>query len=438
MRTLRTLLLTPMLLGALLGTVACSLGGGSDAGSPTATPAVGPDGSATPAAVLSDAPTVEVRAAAEPLPGTVALILARDGELWRVHRGVGGELEERLLFDPFAYAGNQLLSFQDTNHLGATLPPGQLVIAVCTTGECPGSGASGSIDAVVTFFRSDDGGVTWESAGDLDGIATVVAGRGLDSFLLERLPRTDDSRTGRIEWWPSGLIADPPATRDPGGDPITLGAGTLGDSEVAWWTTEGALVTGAGSTLLDLGAELSGGSRAHGVAVLPNVDATRLAVTWIETLPDGDAEAWRWSIYDRLGASYAVSTTLAAPFKMIPTAWLSSSTLLVNGDVVDTDGRRRIPLILDVTAHAVTPIDLAGFDLEGGWAVAVQLGPFAEINAGAGDCLNLRSEGSSAGRVLRCIADGALVERLSPLEGEWVNVRTADGRDGWISGEFVR
>jgi SH3-like domain-containing protein len=69
--------------------------------------------------------------------------------------------------------------------------------------------------------------------------------------------------------------------------------------------------------------------------------------------------------------------------------------------------------------------------------VAVQVGPFAEINAGEGDCLNLRTEASTEGRALACIAHGALVERLSPLDGEWVQVRTADGRAGWVSGEWV-
>ena len=68
----------------------------------------------------------------------------------------------------------------------------------------------------------------------------------------------------------------------------------------------------------------------------------------------------------------------------------------------------------------------------------MQRGPFAEIDAGEGDCLNLRTEASLEGRVLRCIAHAALLERLSPLGGEWVNVRTPDGIDGWISSEFVR
>jgi len=40
--------------------------------------------------------------------------------------------------------------------------------------------------------------------------------------------------------------------------------------------------------------------------------------------------------------------------------------------------------------------------------------------------------------VMDCIAHGALVERLSPLDGEWVSVHTPEDRTGWVSGEFVR
>ena len=427
--------------------VACSFGGGGDGtASPTtveasATGTAAVAGSSTPgpttstpasAAVLFNARPVEVVAGRIKLPSDLALVVSRSNELWRIHRAPNGEIEERLLFDPFAYSGNRIVTFWNIHHLGAALTNGQLAIAVCTTGECGGLGPA-SEDALITVFRSTDGGVSWSASEELDGVALIAAGDSLGALILQRLARVGDSRTGRYELWPSGRAVDPPTAHTGARSPIVLDNGVIG-----WWAADGRLIDDNGATLLNLGDELTEGSLARRMAVLPNADRTRLAVTWIEMLPNDGTEAWRWSIYDLVDGRYEAVDIFEAAFQMIPTAWIDSSRLLINGDFPTADAFPRLPAILDVVAGTVTAIEVPGGTLGQGRAVALQVGPFAEIDVGAGDCLNLRTEADLGSGVLRCIADGVLLERLSPLAGGWVNVRTSDGVVGWASGEFVR
>lgn len=438
-----------MLLAIGLGAAAC--GGDGDptptaSPSPTATATNGggtgaATGTATPIAyvVFLDARPVEVLPGRAEFPRDLALVVRRSGELWRIHRAPDGTPEERLLFDPFAYSSTRLLTYWDTAHLGPALPPGQLAIVACTEGECLGQGTF-SEDALVSFFTSIDGGASWAVSEPLDGTAIIATATGLDSFVLQRLAREGDTRTGRFEQWPSGIVVDAPTAARSDRAPVLL------DRRLAWWTGDGRLIDDDGRTILDLGDELTGGSTGDGFAVLPNADASRLAVTWEERASEGSSGLWRWSVYERTPeGQYAVSDILEARPAAIPTVWLSDSSLLLNATLTlaelgegGADQSARLPLVLDLDAATLTAIDVPGGTPGEGWAVAAQQGPFAEINAGEGDCLNLRTAPSLEGSPLRCIAHAALVERLSPLDGEWVNVRTSDGVTGWVSGEFVR
>ena len=443
-------LLAPL---AVLAATACSFGGGDSGPTATATavatavvatatPTATVAATATPADVeFINARPVQVVPGRSELPSDLALIVVRDGELHRIHRSILGDVAERLLFDPFAYTGTQLLTYQGLLVPSPALPAGQLAISACSSGECPGIGTA-SEDARATIFRSIDGGVTWSAGTELDGVARVVGGDGASGLLLQRLPRASDGRTDRVEWWPSGRVVDPPAAWSPGRLAVALN-----DGRVAWWTiNDGQLVDATGRTLLDLGSELSGGSIGRGVGVLPNADGSRLAVTWVEQSPDGSTQAWRWSVYDLQNGRYEVTDILDAPFQRLPAAWLSESTLLLSADltwealneVAVTPELPRLPVILDLIEGTATAIEVPGGTLGSGWVVAVQRGPFAEVNAGEGDCLNLRTAPSLDSGVLRCIAHATLLEGLSPIDRNWVLVRTSDGVDGWLSGEFLR
>ena len=279
-----------LLLAALAAVAAaCSLGGGDAEPSTTppptteATATATPNGappSTTPAAdiVFLDARPVEIVEGRADLPADLALVVHRNGELWRIHRTPDGTLEERLLFDPFAYSSTRLITYWNISHLGPALPPGQLVIAACSTGECPALGAA-SEDALVSLFTSIDGGVSWTQGDELDGTALIATAAERSSLVLQRLAREDDSRTGRYEAWPSGQVIDPPTAAVTDSPPVML------DRLLTWWTAGGRLVDNEGNARLDLSAELSGGSVPRGIAALPNADASRLAVTLGGTRP---------------------------------------------------------------------------------------------------------------------------------------------------------
>jgi len=430
-----------------LGSVACGGGDGDAPATPGASETAAPSGSATttPTAVggvtFLDVPTVELTAGRSELPADLALIVVRDGELRRFHRAPDGSLEERLLFDPFAYSSTRLLTYTGIQASGPMLPPGLLVITACSTGECPALGAA-SEDALATVFESVDGGGSWHETEEIDGVARVVTGGATSGeFVLQRLARDGDSRTGQFEFWPSGQVLDPPENRAAGSDPAALPDGRL-----LWWQPGGDLVDSSGNRVLALGEQLTGGSVARGLAVLPNSDGNQLLVTWQENPPEGTDGPLRWSVYTATGDGFELARTMEPIWVGVPVRWLSGTTVLTTaeldfaalGEADAGPERPRLPVVVDVVSGTATAIDVPGGTLGEGWAIAAQFGPFAEINAGEGDCLNLRTEASTEGTVLDCIAHGALVERLSPLDGEWVNVRTSDGRTGWVSGEFVR
>lgn len=438
-----------MLLAAL-GGGAC-FGGGSDSTS-TATPSAGAtDGTATSTAtatatvaaevVFLDARPVEIVEGRAELPSELALVVQRDGELWRIHRTADGAVEERLLFDPFAFSSTRLLTYTAIQTTNPALPVGQLSITACSDGDCPRLGTA-SEDAVATIFESNDGGVSWVASPEFDGIARVVTGGGATGELVvERLAREGDSRTGRFEWWPSGRVLDPPAGWGGFGEPTVLAGG-----RVVWWAADGRLIDGEGRALLDLSDELSGGSVALGITVLANGDASRLAVTWQENPPTSQDGPLRWSIYTRAGDQYELDDLVEAIWTAAPVAWLSETTLLTTaefdwealGETGSELARPRLPVLFNIAEGTATAVDVPRNTLGEGWAVAAQLGPFAEINAGETDCLNLRTEASLEAGALRCIPHATLLVRLSPLDEEWVNVRTSDGVTGWVSGEFVR
>ncbi len=202
----------------------------------------------------------------------------------------------------------------------------------------------------------------------------------------------------------------------------------LQDGTLAWWTRDGRLVDSGMAELLALG------DGAEGVAVLPESGGERLAITWQES------EQWHWGIADPSGDGYELTRTFRAPVSMVPTAWLGESRLLVNGDFTEAQpGIRpaaRLASVLDFAGAeaTLTPFDE---DLGFGWAVAAQVGPFAEVRAGAGDCLNVREGPSLDDAVIECVADGVLLGQVGLPGPAWTEVRAPSGVAGWASSEFL-
>jgi uncharacterized protein YkwD len=71
-------------------------------------------------------------------------------------------------------------------------------------------------------------------------------------------------------------------------------------------------------------------------------------------------------------------------------------------------------------------------------AASLMPGTPATVNAGAGDCLNLRAEPSIMARPLACLPDGASVTiTAGPRDADGITWWQLDGL-GWASGEFLR
>jgi hypothetical protein len=96
------------------------------------------------------------------------------------------------------------------------------------------------------------------------------------------------------------------------------------------------------------------------------------------------------------------------------------------------------------------PISADGHEwwrLEGlGWSVAdylsavpaaLELGARARVNAGRGDCLNIRVEPARSARVLACLPDGTAVKVTDgPRQADGITWWQLDG-GGWASAEFL-
>lgn len=54
-----------------------------------------------------------------------------------------------------------------------------------------------------------------------------------------------------------------------------------------------------------------------------------------------------------------------------------------------------------------------------------------------GDRVNVRAGPSTGDRVVMALGRGAAVQPLGAQDGEWVNIRDADGRTGYVAGRFL-
>ena len=54
-----------------------------------------------------------------------------------------------------------------------------------------------------------------------------------------------------------------------------------------------------------------------------------------------------------------------------------------------------------------------------------------------GDRVNMRAGPSTGDRVVTSLGRGAAVQPLGPTDSEWVNIRDAGGRTGYVAGRFL-
>ncbi|MFD2815529.1 SH3 domain-containing protein [Paracoccus aerius] len=67
-------------------------------------------------------------------------------------------------------------------------------------------------------------------------------------------------------------------------------------------------------------------------------------------------------------------------------------------------------------------------------ATALPDGPVLYVT---GDRVNMRAGPSTGDRVVSSLVRGTAVQPLGPTDAEWVNIRDADGRVGYVAGRFL-
>ena len=139
----------------------------------------------------------------------------------------------------------------------------------------------------------------------------------------------------------------------------------------------------------------------------------------------------------RLRISGALSPTL-----LLGTAERSSKAMLL-GSPTTLGGFDRLPVIVDLEAKTIAPIDglVPSAEYSNMRPLLLLVGPFARVVTG-GDCLHVREHPGAASVSLGCFKDGVLLRLRAETEQTrdgitWLAVETADRRAGWASAGFL-
>jgi hypothetical protein len=433
----------------LLLAVAC--GGGEKQPAPTATP------TAVASPTLAPTATPQVIDGVEVLPlsfgeemelsNNRALIIETgcwqcDGPptgLYRLYRDASGQPRTDALFTIEAvglplHRGNHEEAWANESSItGFAMDEtaSEIAAGVCTRGYCGGLGFPTS-DAQTTFYRSLDGGVTWEELAVVDGGAWVVA-IAKDGVVVSGPYGPEEETEPKFSLFPGGEPLQPPP--DTSGWPLTLPGG-----ELAWRTEGGRLLLSDGSEVLPLGEGVYVGN------IVADAGGERLAATWytegppprylIGAFPSDGSPTSAFSLSDYVGVGGWLSDTLVAGNASVPPGLLPTPE---PGGYLNNF----VPVIIDLEDGEAHP--MAGpfheLPLSGrNYIRAVLHGPFARV-VNTGSCLNVRAAPGMAAPVLTCAADGVLLRDTSgtrEVDGvTWRRVWTLAGSEGWASSQYL-
>jgi hypothetical protein len=411
----------------------------------TLTPLATPTPSATPSPSTTATPEVIDGVEVMPLqfgekaevPDDVALIVEATCQpcngpssgLHLVYRDASGQLRMEELF-----AGEALDLLPPAMSTPAAIGPigpyihglalnsdaSDIVVDVCTRGRCVWIDEA-SPDAQSTLYRSNDGGVTWEEFGVLDGryYVEAIAKEGL----LLSGPYTGDDWNPKYELFPSGEPLEAPL--EASHEPLTLP-----DGETAWPTDDGRLLRGDGSQILTLG---QGGWVQD---IVPDASGERLAVASLNRL----------GVFSRDGRPITAFSSSHAPEVA---GWLSDTLVVGNvgvpGELLPAPepGSVIVPAIFDLEAGEAHPILHPFLDQPRRFSYIVRAvlhGPFARV-VNTGSCLNVHAEPDPTAAALTCAADGVLLrdagETREVDSATWRRVVTPAGEEGWASSQFL-
>jgi len=319
----------------------------------------------------------------------------------------------------------------------------EIVVSVCVRESCGSGGMEAwSLNSKTAFFRSTDGGVTWQRFGELDVGSSVVGvvreGVTLvSSWQAEMAPAS-------FSLFPSGEAVQAPLGVH------TWWAFPLPGGDLLWPADDGRLLHSDGSVF----------------AVVP---ADSLRLSWVPHInhdPTGARFALQWVLDNAGSPSYQARQYLGifrsdgrldqafSPSELLFIGpWSGPGLLLGNTGISPSQLSTPIPqffpgilpALIDLDAGLIHPITdpFLGPDWKGGRSLvrAVLPGPFARV-VETGSCLNVRAEPGMAADVLACAADGVLLRDTAETQvadgSTWLRVVTPSGVEGWVSTQYLQ
>lgn len=329
-----------------------------------------------------------------------------------------------------------------------------IVIGVCDRGYCGGVGNSTG-DANTTFYASDDAGISCRTIGSLSGdtyIYGVTATPTVGAWVRHAYqPVPGGPYTFEMVGIPSGQ----PMTLDPSVDVKTATFIPVGGSSPPLVLADDGMsllwppgpIAGASPWF---GATLPAGSKITDARVSPpGATGGSLLVRWISAetgkgylgLVDGRVAPPKTIYAENSDASVArMGTWLASSF-LVGNMTLPAAALAT--PAASSGSIWGVPAVTDLATgevHAIQPLVDRAIAGDRTRIVGAAAGPFVKI-AGAGDCLNVRTQPSRTASSLGCFKDGVLlVDRQETRAADgltWISVAAPNGAPGWASAEFL-
>ena len=319
----------------------------------------------------------------------------------------------------------------------------EMVVSVCVRESCGSGGLEAwSPNSKTAFFRSTDGGVTWQRFGELD-VGSSVIGFVREGVVLVSSWQAEIA-PAYFSLFPSGEAVQTPS------GVTSWWAFPLPGGDLLWPADDGRLLHSDGSVF----------------AVVPT-DPWRLS--WVPRInhdPTGARFTLEWVLDNAGSPSYQVrhyigifridgrleqAFSLSELFFVGP--WSGPGLLLGNTGISASQLSTAVPeffpgilpALIDLDAGLIHPIPdpFLESDWKGGRSLvrAVLLGPFARV-VDTGSCLDVRTEPGLSTQITACAADGVLLRDTGETQvaddTTWLRVVTPSGVEGWVSTQHLQ
>jgi len=361
----------------------------------------------------------------------------------RVYRDASGVVRTDTLFTA---ATLNARASTDIRGFGVSEGAGDMVVAVCTRGECGWLGPPSS-DAQTTLFRSLDGGVTWNAEYMFDLDAWVQGLLDTGEAILSTNDRNPEGGPIRFFRHPGSVELIPPTTEAKW--PAVF-AGRL-----FWRSDDNTLFDERGIRVL---GPVVGGGEVYVSNLLVAADNDDWLAQVNVSTPNVGAGYYSlpfdraWSPGRGVFTSRHQNAAFHAPLPLRIGAYSDHLALIFGSADFHEPGSPNpsdlypAPAVVDLTAAVMSPLkglvstnaaegNLNTFDRNN--TVAIQQGPFAKVvNTGA--CLNIRDAPDPSARVLTCASEGVLLRITGGFSaGAWQAVTTPAGIQGWASIQYL-